>query len=69
MATRKKDEVAKAKNMHVKKGDTVKVIAGKDKGTIGEVIKAIPSESQVVVQGVNFRTKHVKPQDSTLDRS
>ena len=62
MAKSKKGDVVKAKNMHVKKGDTVKVIAGKDKGTIGEVIKAIPSESQVVVQGVNFRTKHVKPQ-------
>jgi large subunit ribosomal protein L24 len=49
-------------SLHVKKGDTVKVIAGKDKGTIGEVIKAIPGENQVVVQGVNFRTKHVKPQ-------
>ena len=59
---KRKVEVVKAKNMHVKKGDTVKVIAGKDKGTIGEVIKAIPSESQVVVQGVNIRTKHVKPQ-------
>lgn len=48
--------------MHVKKGDTIQVIAGKDKGTIGEVIKALPETSQVIVKGVNFRTKHVKPQ-------
>jgi large subunit ribosomal protein L24 len=48
--------------MHVKKGDTVQVIAGKDKGKVGEVLTAIPSESRVVVQGVNLKTKHIKPQ-------
>jgi large subunit ribosomal protein L24 len=56
--------MAKAKNrkMHVKKGDTVQVIAGRDKGKVGEVIRAIPESSQVVIKGVNIRTKHVKPQ-------
>ena len=48
--------------MHVKKGDTVQVISGKEKGKVGEVLKALPETSQVVVQGVNVRTKHVKPQ-------
>lgn len=48
--------------MHVKKGDTVQVIAGKDKGKVGEILQAIPSESKVIVQGVNIRTKHIKPQ-------
>ena len=48
--------------MHVKKGDTVQVIAGKDKGKVGEILKAIPEASAVVVKGVNIRTKHVKPQ-------
>lgn len=48
--------------MHVKMGDTVQVISGKDKGKVGEILKTIPSESQVVVKGVNIRTKHVKPQ-------
>jgi large subunit ribosomal protein L24 len=48
--------------MHVKKGDTVQVIAGRDKGKVGEVLRAIPSESKVVIKGVNIRTKHVKPQ-------
>lgn len=48
--------------MHVKKGDTVQVISGKEKGKVGEVLKALPETSQVVVQGVNIRTKHVKPQ-------
>ncbi|MBF2026470.1 MAG: 50S ribosomal protein L24 [Oscillatoriales cyanobacterium C42_A2020_001] len=48
--------------MHVKKGDTVQVIAGKDKGKVGEVLQTFPKESKVLVRGVNFRTKHVKPQ-------
>jgi len=48
--------------MHVKKGDTVQVISGKDKGKIGEIIKTLPKLSQVVIKGVNVRTKHVKPQ-------
>lgn len=48
--------------MHVKKGDTVQVIAGKDKGKIGEILRTIPKTSKVVVKGVNIKTKHVKPQ-------
>jgi large subunit ribosomal protein L24 len=48
--------------MHVKKGDTVQVIAGKDKAKVGEVLQVLPKTSQVVVQGVNIKTKHLKPQ-------
>lgn len=48
--------------MHVKKGDTVQVIAGKDKGKVGEILSVNPKKSQVIIQGVNIRTKHVKPQ-------
>lgn len=48
--------------IHVKKGDTVQVIAGRDKGTIGEVLKTYPTNSKVLVKGVNIKTKHVKPQ-------
>ena len=48
--------------MHIKTGDTVQVIAGKDKGKVGEVLRAIPKLSKVVVKEVNVRTKHVKPQ-------
>lgn len=47
--------------MHVKKGDTVQVITGKDKGKVGEVLSVFPKKSQVIVEGVNIRTKHVKP--------
>ncbi len=45
----------------IKKGDTVIVIAGKDKGTKGEVLKVIPEESRVVVRGVNLVKRHQKP--------
>lgn len=48
--------------VHVRKGDTVQVIAGRDRGKVGEVLTVIPKTSQVIVQGVNIRTKHVKPQ-------
>ncbi|KPQ35789.1 MAG: LSU ribosomal protein L24 RplX [Phormidesmis priestleyi Ana] len=48
--------------MHVKKGDTVQVISGRDKGVIGEIVAINAKKSQVIVQGVNMRTKHVKPQ-------
>ncbi len=46
--------------MRIKKGDTVIVITGKDKGKKGEVIKALPKENKVVVEGVNMQTKHQK---------
>jgi large subunit ribosomal protein L24 len=47
--------------MHVKKGDTVQVISGKDKGKIGEILQSFPELSKVIVKGVNIRTKHIKP--------
>ena len=46
--------------MRIKKGDTVVVIAGKDKGKKGEVIKAMPKEDRVIVEGINIQTKHQK---------
>jgi large subunit ribosomal protein L24 len=46
--------------MHVKKGDTVMVIAGKDKGAVGKVIAALPSQDRVIVEGVNLVKKHTK---------
>lgn len=56
-----KTQTATRYKMHVKKGDTVQVIAGKDKGTIGEVMQTLPKESKVVIKGVNVCTKHIKP--------
>ena len=46
--------------MRIKKDDMVIVITGKDKGTTGKVLKAIPKENKVVVEGVNVQTKHQK---------
>ncbi len=47
--------------MHVKKGDTVVVISGKDKGKKGKVLQAFPKKERVIVEGVNMSTKHQKP--------
>lgn len=47
--------------MHVKKGDTVVVISGKDKGKKGKVLTAMPKRNRVIVEGVNMQTKHTKP--------
>ncbi len=46
--------------MRIKKDDTVVVITGKDKGKTGKVLKAMPKENRVVVEGVNMQTKHQK---------
>ncbi len=47
--------------LKIKKGDQIVVLTGRDKGAKGEVLKVIPSELRVVVQGVNLVTKHQKP--------
>lgn len=46
--------------MRIKKDDTVIVITGKDKGKTGKVLRVIPKEDRVVVEGVNVQTKHQK---------
>jgi large subunit ribosomal protein L24 len=47
--------------MKLRKGDTVKVIAGKDKGAEGEVAQVLPAVNKVIVTGVNTAKKHSKP--------
>ena len=47
--------------LKIKKGDTVKVIAGKDNGKTGKVIRVDAKTSRVLVEGVNMVTKHTKP--------
>ena len=47
--------------MHVKTGDTVMIISGKDKGKTGKVLEVSPKEGKVIVEGLNIVTKHVKP--------
>ena len=45
----------------IKKGDKVVVITGRDKGKTGEVLKVLPSESRLIVQGVHMAKRHTKP--------
>jgi large subunit ribosomal protein L24 len=52
--------MSKAK-LKIKKGDKVVILAGRDKGQKGEVLKVLREESRVVVQGINMVTKHSKP--------
>ena len=47
--------------LNVKKGDTVVVISGQDKGKKGEILNAAPADNRVMVKGVHMITKHVKP--------
>jgi len=51
--------------MKIKKGDQVIVTTGKDKGVKGEVLKVIPADRRVIVQGVNVVKKHNKPSQSS----
>lgn len=48
--------------MKIKKGDTVKVIAGKNAGKTGKVVQVLPADDKVVVEGINKVTKHMKSQ-------
>lgn len=46
---------------HVKKGDTVVVLSGKDRGKSGEVLRVMPKDSEAIVKGINVITRHLKP--------
>ena len=46
--------------MRIKKGDTVQVLSGNDKGKKGEVLEVLPKTEKIIVKGVNVRKKHVK---------
>ncbi len=47
--------------MNIKKGDTVKILAGKDRGKSGKVSKVFPAATKAIVDGLNLYKKHVKP--------
>ena len=57
----------------IKKGDTVVVLSGKDKGKTGEVTRAMPKDGKLLVRGINIATRHRKPTQANpqggLDRS
>ena len=54
-----------ANSLHVKKGDRVKVIAGNDKGKIGEILSVDPRTRKVIVEGVNLVRKHTRRPDGS----
>ena len=56
--------MATAVKMHVRKGDTVLVLSGKDKGKEGKVVEALPKKAKVVIAGVNKVKRHTKPSQS-----
>lgn len=47
--------------MKIKKGDTIMVLSGNDKGKTGEVLEVLPKTNKILVKGINIRKKHVKP--------
>lgn len=51
----------KQAKLHIRKGDTVKVISGDSKGKTGKVLSVITEKKRVIVEGINIVTKHVKP--------
>jgi large subunit ribosomal protein L24 len=51
--------------MNIKKGDTVLIIAGKDRGKQGVVSRALPQVNKVIVEGMNIAKKHIRPQGQT----
>lgn len=54
-------KATKKVKLHIKKGDTVKVIAGDDKARTGKVLEIFPEKSRALVEGINIITKHTKP--------
>jgi len=55
--------------MNIKKGDTVLIIAGKDRGKQGVVSRALPQVNKVIVEGMNIAKKHIRPQGQTRQGS
>jgi len=47
--------------MKIKKNDTIKIIAGKDRNKIGKVIKVIPNKEKALIEGLNLYKKHIRP--------
>ncbi len=60
-----KQATSKANKLHVKTGDTVKVIAGNEKGKTGRIVSVQTATGKVIVEGLNMVTKHNKPTAKT----
>ncbi len=55
-----------ATKLHVKKGDTVVVLSGKDKGKKGKILTALPKANRVIVEGVNIVKRHTRPTQKVM---
>jgi large subunit ribosomal protein L24 len=53
--------MTKNATLYIKKGDTIKVISGRDKGKIGEVTQILRHSHQVIIKDINIKKKHIKP--------
>lgn len=62
-----KQEQKKRPKVHVRRGDRVKVIRGNFAGAEGTVLRVLPKENRVVVQGVNLRKRHLRPSPNNPD--
>ena len=51
----------KQPKLHVRTGDTVKILAGNDRGKTGKIMQVLPEKNRAFVEGINMVTKHVKP--------
>ena len=49
--------------LHIRKNDTVKVLSGEDRGTVGRVLRVNPTKRIAIVEGVNLVKKHIKPNE------
>lgn len=54
-------KILEKKKLHVKKGDMVEVISGRNKGQTGKIVEVSRKEGKVIVEGINIMTKHLKP--------
>jgi large subunit ribosomal protein L24 len=48
-------------NMKIRKNDTIKIIAGKDKGKTGKVLNVFPKKNKILIEGLNLYKKHIRP--------
>lgn len=61
MAVRARVRMGRVAKMHVKKGDTVEVISGEDRGRQGKILEVRPREGRVIVEGINIQKRHTRP--------
>ena len=61
-----KKSLAARRKMHVRKGDTVVVLSGKDAGKQGKIVRTLPREGKVVIEGVNMIKKHMRPTQKVM---